>query len=112
MIEASCHCGAVRLAVGAAPGELNACQCSICRRYGAHWAYYDPSDVRFLSGEGETDVYMWNHRTLEFHRCRSCGCVTHWSPVDRGRRRMGVNARMMPPEVVDGIAVRRTPGPP
>jgi hypothetical protein len=105
MIEASCHCGAVRFAVEAAPVEVNDCNCSICRRYGALWGYYDPGQVRFADGNGPTEVYMRGHRLLEFHRCRGCGCVTHWSAVDPSHRRMGVNARLMPPEVLAASAV-------
>jgi hypothetical protein len=100
MIEFSCHCTAVRFSVETAPHEVNACNCSICRRYGALWAYYPPAQVRFASDNGATEVYMWGDRDLEFHRCRACGCVTHWSSVDRTYERMGLNARLMPPEVL------------
>jgi hypothetical protein len=103
MIEASCHCGAVRFAVESAPDEVNDCNCSICRRYGTLWAYYHPQQVRFGTENGPTDIYVWGDRTLEFHRCRTCGCITHWSAVDRAHERMGVNARLMPPEVLAAI---------
>jgi hypothetical protein len=33
MIEASCHCGAVRLEIDSPPAEVTDCHCSICRRY-------------------------------------------------------------------------------
>jgi hypothetical protein len=105
MIDASCHCGAVRFTTEAAPVEVNDCTCSICRRYGALWAYYHPSQVRFAPESGPTDVYMWGERILEFHRCAACGCITHWSAVDRTWPRMGVNARMMPPEALAGVQV-------
>jgi len=110
MIEASCHCGAVHFGVEAAPTDVNACNCSICRRYGTLWAYYHPQQVRFATENGPTDVYMWGDRELEFHRCRNCGCVTHWSAVDRTYERMGVNARLMPPEVLAAIPVRHSDG--
>ena len=38
MIEAACHCGAVRLSVPSAPDTVTECNCSICRRLGARWA--------------------------------------------------------------------------
>ena len=105
MIEASCHCGAIQFAVDAAPDTVNDCNCSICRRYGTLWAYYQRPQVRFTAENGPTDIYMWGDQDLEFHRCRSCGCVTHWSAVDRRHERMGVNARLMPPEVLAAIPV-------
>ena len=103
MIDASCHCGAVRFAVDAAPADVNDCSCSICRRYGALWAYYQTSQVRMAADNGPTDVYLWNKRILGFHRCRACGCMTHWTAVDPAWPRMGVNARMLPPEVLAGV---------
>ena len=45
MIEAACHCGAVKLSVPARPDTVTECNCSICRRLGARWAYYSPSEV-------------------------------------------------------------------
>jgi hypothetical protein len=100
MIESSCHCGAVRLEIETAPPEVKDCNCSICRRYGVLWAYYSPKQVRIIPPAGATDIYMWDDRSIEFHRCKICGCVTHWAPVDKARDRMGVNARLMAPEVL------------
>lgn len=111
MIEASCHCGAIRFAVATAPEDLNDCGCSICRRYGALWAYYPPTEVVFAPDSGPTDIYMWGDHDLEFHRCRACGGLTHWAPADRAYPRMGVNFRMTAPEVLEAIPVRHTSGP-
>ncbi len=43
---ATCHCSAVHLTCDPAPVEVTECTCSICRRYGVLWAYYEPSQVR------------------------------------------------------------------
>jgi hypothetical protein len=110
LIEASCHCGTVRFAVAAAPQQVTDCNCSICRRYGVLWAYYAPRQVQFLAGEGATEIYMCGDRELEFHRCRTCGCVTHWAPVAQISDRMGVNARLMPPASLAHASTRRLDG--
>lgn len=102
MIEAVCHCGAVHVQVPHAPEEVKECNCSICRRTGAILAYYSPKDVRVA---GATDIYMWGDREIEFHRCKVCGNFTHWSPVDKSYDRMGVNTRLMPPELLRDIRV-------
>ena len=107
MIDASCHCGAVRLEVASAPQEITDCNCSICRRYGALWAYSNPRDVAVT---GATDVYNWGHKDIEFHRCRICGCVTHWAPADHTHPRMGVNTRLMAPEVRAAATIRQLDG--
>lgn len=111
MVEASCHCGAVRFTVATAPTEITDCNCSICRRYGVLWAYYTPADVTFTLGQDTTDTYSWDDRSLAFHRCPDCGCVTHWSPLsDRDPNRMAVNARLMPMDIVAAAKVRRLDG--
>ncbi|HKD23282.1 MAG TPA: hypothetical protein VKB71_14800 [Rhizomicrobium sp.] len=102
MTESSCHCGAVRLEIVRAPTEVTDCNCSICRRYGVLWAYYAPQDVRV---SGATDIYMWDDKSVEFHRCKVCGCFTHWAPADKTRGRMGANARLMAPEVLAAARV-------
>jgi hypothetical protein len=107
LIESSCVCGAVRLAITHAPDEVLDCNCSICRRYGALWAYYSLKDV--IVPSGLTDTYLRGAKHTEFHRCKICGCVTHWSPTDK-RDRMGVNARLMAPEILSQVRVRHLDG--
>jgi hypothetical protein len=107
MIHASCHCGAVRLEIDAPPATVTDCNCSICHRMGVLWAYYTVDQVRVT---GATDIYMWSDRSLEFHRCKVCGNVSHWAPVDVSARRMGVNARLMEPAVLAAARVRRLDG--
>ena len=66
--------------------------------------------MRTVEGEGQTDIYMWGDRIIEFHRCKQCGCVTHWAPVDKSYLRMGVNARLTAPEILAAARVRRLDG--
>ena len=110
MIESSCHCGAIRLQIASAPETVTDCNCSICRRYGVLWAYYSPKQVWLSPQQGATDIYMWDDKAIEFHRCKICGCVTHWAPVDKTHDRMGVNARLMDPSVLAAARVRRLDG--
>ena len=97
MIEVACHCGAARLGVPEAPTEVTECNCSICRRLAARWAYYSPKDVSLPDG-ARTDAYVWGDRMLAFHRCRTCGVTTHWQSLDGARDRMAINARL-----IDGV---------
>jgi hypothetical protein len=105
MIKASCHCGAITLEIDVPPKEVTECNCSICRRYGVLWAYYALAQVRIPSA-APTQVYLWDDRAIEFHRCQTCGCISHWSPVDRAIGHMGVNARLMPPELLAQARLR------
>lgn len=106
---ASCHCGRVKVELAAAPAEVTDCNCSICRRYGVLWAYYPSSQVS-VRADGGTDQYECNGRTQAFHRCTTCGCVSHWAAHDPARQRMGVNARLLPPEVLAAARVRHLDG--
>jgi hypothetical protein len=108
MFHATCHCSAIRIAVPAPPEAVTDCNCSICRRYGALWAYYPRAEIALPAGG--TEAYVWGDRKLEFHRCVTCGCVTHWQAVDPTRFRVGINARLMPPEVLAAARVRRLDG--
>lgn len=93
MTEAACHCGAARL-TAPAPTSVTICNCSVCRRTGARWAYYAPHEVA-LPRPGTTQPYVWGDRMLALHRCKVCGSVTHWQSLDGNQPRMAVNARMM-----------------
>jgi hypothetical protein len=110
MIESSCHCGAVKLEVSDAPQVVTECNCSICWRYGALWAYYPPERVRIIAAKSATEFYLWGHKSIKFHRCQNCGCVTHWAAVDQPADRMGVNARLMPSDVLAAARRRRLDG--
>jgi hypothetical protein len=102
--ESTCVCGAVRLEIRRAPQEVTDCNCSLCRRYGVLWAYYSLKDVRVTGGA--TEFYARGERGAEFHRCKACGCVTHYVLVDKTRDRIAVNARLLAPEVLAAARVR------
>lgn len=107
MIRAACHCTAVRFELAKAPEWVLDCSCTLCRRYGALWAYPDPDadEVRFVQGADATDTYVWGDRMLAFHRCRECGCVTHMAALPPYPPRVyGINARMIP--TLDPATVR------
>jgi hypothetical protein len=102
-VKATCHCGAVTIQTPGRPREINECQCTICRRYAAAWAYYDPKEVRIsVTGSSPTKKYVWGDRDLEFHFCSVCGCVTHWTSIQESSQ-MGVNTRMMDPDDVKTV---------
>ena len=111
MIEASCHCGAVRLELPRAPRRLLSCNCSICRRNGGLWAYYTAGSVRFRYRRRDADAYDWGDRMIRYVRCRRCGCVLHWEPNRRTpSSRIGVNMRNCDPAVIAKARVRRFDG--
>ncbi len=96
--KATCHCGAIVVEFPGVPEKVTECNCSICRRLGALWIYCAVEDVSLFYAQGATSTYAWGDKTLEFHRCKICGCVTHWLPLNEKYPAMGINARM-----IDGL---------
>jgi hypothetical protein len=39
MLTGTCHCGAAHWTLEGDPGSITACNCTLCLRYGALWAY-------------------------------------------------------------------------
>jgi hypothetical protein len=100
MIRAACHCEAVRFEIAEPPEWVLDCNCTLCRRYGAMWCYFDGDggQAKLLTkpDPDATQAYTWLDGDLEFHRCRTCGCVTHMIAAKATPPIVyGVNARMM-----------------
>jgi hypothetical protein len=111
MLTATCHCGAVRLEIPRKPRQLTSCNCSICRRYGTLWAYYKVRDVKVHAKRGAVTSYSWGERNLKFVRCATCGCITHWEPVQaRPDSRIGINVRNLEPGAIAAVRVRHLDG--
>ena len=95
-----CHCGAIKLALRDEPTEVSECNCSICRRTAGLWYYCSPSRVTV---EGEAVGYQQGDCMLTTWHCGTCGCTTHWTAVDPGYDRMGVNLRMFEPSLWESL---------
>lgn len=93
-IHGACHCGALRWQCDGVPEDATICNCTVCRRYGALWAYdYDGERIRV---SGPSTAYH-RGRSLGFHFCPTCGCVAYWRGNDldaKGRRRIAINLRL------------------
>ena len=79
----SCHCGAVRIGMERPIRKLTRCNCSICRRYGALWAYQQRKAIHVTAEEGALRSYRRAGGVLEFFHCARCGCVTHYDHRER-----------------------------
>jgi hypothetical protein len=111
VIQASCHCGAAQIEVDTRPRSLTACNCSICRRLAALWAYYTRREARLSSPPSSVSAYVWGDRVIEFYHCNTCGCPTHYESVDKGiGSRFAVNARCMSEDAIAGVVVRKFDG--
>lgn len=108
-LTTTCHCKSIRLTFPPLRAPALECLCSICRRYGALWAYYKPDEVHV---EGDTEAYVWGSKTLSFNRCKKCGCMTHYTIVEGAdtEPRVAVNCRMMEREEFEGLESEQSDG--
>ena len=112
MPTGTCHCGKVGVVVGGPPRYGNACQCSLCRRYGVIWGYYHPADVRIQAAPDARAFYAWGEKNLSFGRCAACGTVTDWQETrDPAPTRMGINLRLFEPADLASVPIRQSAGP-
>lgn len=108
---ASCHCGNVRIEIPELPASATSCNCSLCRRYGALWAYFTRAQVKLEAADATLAPYRWGDCTIDFWHCRKCGCLTHYTSVDESPgSRFAVNTRMLPQEAMDTLTVRHFDG--
>jgi hypothetical protein len=111
MLEGSCHCGAVRLTLPFAPEVGTSCNCSLCRRIGGTWAYYELGTVKIEGHPESTAEYIWGDKTLRTIHCKTCACVTHWEPLQpTPGSKHGVNLANFEPSLLASVRVRRFDG--
>ncbi len=112
MLKGWCHCGEVGWTLVQAPKSVTACNCTICRRYGALWAYgYIGCDIQTT---GQTTTYRRSDsRDILFHFCAICGCVSHYVATfedENGYKRTAVNVRMSDFSPISELPIRHFEG--
>jgi len=92
------------------PDEVGVCNCSICRRYAAAWAYFPPEHVQ-INSKVKSVFYCWGDQEVEFHRCDCCGCLTHYVTTEKCPDTiLAINMRMAESDVLSRIPVRKIDG--
>lgn len=115
MIALSCLCGQVTLTLPKRPAFINECNCTFCRKAGARWAYFHPSEVVI---DGATQGYRRGDKedpAAELQFCAHCGSTTHFilteSAVAKfGNVQMGVNMRLADEKDLAGIELHYPDG--
>ena len=114
MITASCHCGAVTIEMARKPRKMTACNCSICRRYGAIWAYFQRKTVRVIAEQSCLTAYTWRNGVRQYMHCRLCGCVTHYERAEKradGSDTLAVNMRNIDhPSLIASLPIKLLDG--
>ena len=115
MLKLSCLCGRVRVETRKAPDYVNECNCTLCSKSGARWAYFHPSDVTV---EGATKGYRRDDKddpAAEIHFCPDCGSTTHFTLTESavakfGNVQLGVNVRLADERDLAGLELRYPDG--
>jgi hypothetical protein len=111
MHQGSCHCGAVILKLPSTPIVATSCNFSLCRRIGGPWAYFEFGTVEIQGHPENTAEYIQGDRTLRTIRCRLCGCVTHWEPLElKPGVKHGIHLGNFDPDFVASVRVRNFDG--
>jgi hypothetical protein len=73
--------------------------------------YFEFGAVEIEGHPENTTEYIQGDRTLRTVRCRTCGCVTHWEPLEvKAGAQHGVHLGNFDPELVASVRVRRFDG--
>lgn len=113
-LSGTCHCGKCSWWLAGDPGSITACNCTLCRRYGALWAYGYETETMTVTGP--TAAYRRvevETPSLEILFCPACAGVLAWRGLDlhdNGRRRMAVNIRLAAPEAVMDLKIKQFDG--
>ena len=110
-LQGRCHCGAVQMEAAALPTSVTECNCSICTRYAARWAYFTRQTAHIRCEPEAIKAYSWGDHDIAFFHCTTCGCLTHYgSTTETENSRVAINTRMVSPEVLANIPVRQFDG--
>ena len=110
-LVASCHCGRAIIRLPRKPDSITQCNCSLCAKTGFRGVYFGSEELEIA---GEFDSYVRSdlkQAYLANHRCKTCGILTHWTPLgDPPHQRMGVNARLIDEAILVGVPVQQVDG--
>jgi hypothetical protein len=109
MLIGTCHCGKTGWTLSGDPGRVTTCNCTLCRRYGALWAYdYENERIEITGAPSSYTRAGPDKSFLEILFCPGCAGVLSWRALhtgEDGRRRIAVNLRLAPPEAVADLPI-------
>ena len=107
MLSGSCHCGNVKWTYAEPLESVTACNCSLCSRYGALWAYGHLDHGITVSGA--TSIYMRGSKINGYNFCTACGCMAYYlsnTLNEEGQRRIAVNTRLVSdPKAIEALLI-------
>jgi hypothetical protein len=103
----SCHCGAVAYAVELDTSTALKCNCSICSKLGAVWAFAPKARFELKSGEAAQGDYLFNKKRLHHRFCSACGIESYAEgTAPDGSPMVGINLRCLEGVDVEKLSPR------
>jgi hypothetical protein len=107
----SCHCGSVAFDVDVDLDAALQCNCSICSRLGAVWAFAPRSQMTLRTGADLLGDYQFGKKRLHHRHCTRCGIETFAEgAMPDGTPSVGVNLRCLDGVEVDKLSPRQFDG--
>ena len=103
-----CHCGEVRFEVKADLSQTITCNCSICSKTGAIYAFSPAANFKLVSGDDNLTDYQFNKKVIHHVFCTTCGVRSFGrGTMPDGTETVAINARCL-----DGVDISTlTPAP-
>lgn len=107
----SCQCGAIAYEAELDLAEVNACNCSRCRRLGSVWSFVPAEAVKMVK-DGATTEFLFNKNAISHRFCPVCG-IEAYAKGKRGEQEIyginvncldGVDPRSLSVKMVDGAS--------
>ena len=106
--EGSCHCGQVRFRATADVATVVECNCSICAKRGALWAFVKAPQFKLVRGDDALTDYQFGKKKLHHLFCRSCGVGSFSRGLaPNGDETFAINVNCL--DDVDVAALKLTP---
>ena len=107
----SCHCQAVSFTVDLDLAQALQCNCSICSRLGAVWAFSPKSKMTLKSGADMLGDYQFGKKHLHHRTCLRCGIESFAEGVaPDGTPTVGINLRCLEGVEVEKLTPRQHDG--
>ena len=94
--EGGCHCGRVRFRATGDFAQVAECNCSICCKRGALWAFVKAPQFELLQGADALIDYQFGKKRIHHLFCRSCGIGSYSQGLaPNGEETYAVNVRCL-----------------
>jgi hypothetical protein len=106
--QGGCHCGRVRFEATSDLAHVASCNCSICSKRGALWAFVKAPQFKLLQGDGDLTDYQFAKKKIHHLFCQSCGVGSYSRGLaPNGEETFAINVRCL--DDVDAAALTPMP---